>query len=61
MTNPIPPRRAPHHPMSDAELTALSEITPSDIERARAAWEHDAPAPFKKLLDATNDEPPVAE
>lgn len=43
--------------MSDAELAALSEITPSDISRAQAAWEADAPAPFKKLLDATTDQP----
>lgn len=61
MTNPSPPRRAPHQPMSDAELAALSEITPGDIERARAAWEEDAPAPFKKLLDATTEEEPPAE
>lgn len=61
MTNPVPPRRPPHHPMSDAELAALSEITPSDIARAKAAWENDAPAPFKKLLDATADEEPPPE
>lgn len=42
--------------MSDAELEALSQITPTDIERAKAAWEQDAPAPFKKLLDATEDD-----
>lgn len=41
--------------MSDAELDALSQITPSDIERAKAAWEQDAPAPFRNLLDATDD------
>jgi hypothetical protein len=42
--------------MSDAELEALSQITPTDIARAQAAWEQDAPAPFKKLLDATGDD-----
>lgn len=45
-------------PKSDAELDALAQITPSDIEDAKAAWEEDAPAPFKKLLDAKPDDPP---
>jgi hypothetical protein len=43
--------------MSDAELSALAEITPSDLARAAAAWEQDAPSPFKKLLDATEEAP----
>lgn len=42
--------------MSDAELEALSQITPTDIARAKAAWEQDAPTTYKKLLDATEDD-----
>jgi hypothetical protein len=54
---PKPPQRRPYTPASDAELDALSDITPADIERAKAAWEKDAPAPFKHLLDATDASP----
>lgn len=37
---------------SAAELDALAEITPQDIEDARAAFERDAPARVRGLLDA---------
>lgn len=60
MPNTPEPNRQ-YTPKTDAELEALAEITPSDIEDAKAAWEEDAPAPFKKLLDAQPDEAPPAE
>jgi hypothetical protein len=50
-----PPPRARRTPASDAELAALSTVTPSDIARARAAWEADAPPPLRRLLDAKDD------
>jgi hypothetical protein len=35
-----------------AGLMELARITPSDIERAKAAWKKHAPPEMKKLLDA---------
>lgn len=33
-----------------------AQISPEDVERAKLAWERDAPPEFKRLLDATTDE-----
>lgn len=60
MPNPPIPPKPPRRPLSEAELDALSQITASDVARARAAWESDAPPPFRKLLDAETDTPPEA-
>lgn len=41
-------------PLPDSEdLDRAAEITPGDIDRARTAWEEDAPTEFKAILDAT--------
>lgn len=37
---------------SEAELDKLAEITPEDIERAKAAWEKNASPEFRDLLNA---------
>lgn len=38
--------------LTDAELDQLSEITPADIEKAKAFWRNTAPPEFETLLDA---------
>lgn len=43
--------------ISDEELDALAEISPSDVEDARRAWRNDASPAFKDLLDAAPDQP----
>jgi hypothetical protein len=36
----------------DEQLDRLSEVSESDIERARERWKLDAPAEFRLLLEA---------
>jgi hypothetical protein len=43
------------HPPSELEDPA--EITPADIERAKAAWERSAPPATKELLNARLETP----
>jgi hypothetical protein len=38
--------------LSDEELERLAEISPSDIEEAKAAFRRHAPPAFRNLLDA---------
>jgi hypothetical protein len=38
---------------SEAQLDTLAETTQADVPEAQAAWRTDAPAPAKRLLDAT--------
>jgi hypothetical protein len=42
-------------PLSEEELDALANVTPEDIERARAWWREHAPDGFEDLLDAEID------
>lgn len=37
---------------TEAELAAMTEITPADVEAAAVAWRKHAPARFRNLLDA---------
>ena len=49
------PRTVPmggRDPISDEELEKLAEITPEDIQSAKAAWRRHAPPSMKTLLDA---------
>jgi hypothetical protein len=45
-----PMRTAPTY--SEAELDALAEITPDDVDRAAAFWRTHASPAFRDLLDA---------
>lgn len=38
------------------QLDELSVITPEDIERSKVAFEEDAPAEFRELLNSEPDE-----
>lgn len=38
--------------LTEAELDQLAEITPEDIEDAKASWRRNAPPEFRDLLDA---------
>ena len=38
--------------LTDEQLDQLSEVTPGDIEKAKAFWRAHAPAEFATLLDA---------
>ena len=38
--------------LTDPQLDQLSEITPADIEKAKAFWRNNAPSGFETLLDA---------
>lgn len=63
MATPRKPRRAAHplqRPLSanDPELQRAAEITPEDVDRAKASWRRHAPGQFRGLLDATPDAPP---
>lgn len=42
---------------SDEDLDALAQVTPQDIQQAQERWRTRAPKRFKKLLDATTEEP----
>lgn len=42
---------------SDADQGALAEVSPQDIEEAKAAWKRDARPEARDLLDATEEEP----
>lgn len=56
------PSRVPRgHPMPDAELMAMADVTDADVERAKAAWRQDAPAGAKQLLDADRVNDSVVE
>lgn len=48
MTPPLPPEQS---------LPDPAEITAEDVERARLAWERDAPPEYRNLLDAEPKEP----
>lgn len=37
---------------STAELTELAKVTPTDIEKAKAAWKRSVPRKYRNLLDA---------
>ena len=52
MTDPKVPLGAPL-PLSDADLDALAEITPEDIEKARQLWREANPDELASLLDTT--------
>lgn len=43
-------------PEESARLDKLAEITPEDIERAKSAWELDAPPEWRGLLSATDED-----
>jgi hypothetical protein len=49
-----PVRSLPGKPLawSDADLDALSQVSPQDIAEAQAAWRKDAPRGYADLLDA---------
>lgn len=38
--------------LTDEQLDELSQVTPTDIEKAKAFWRNNAPTEFKSLLDA---------
>lgn len=38
--------------LTDEQLDQLAEVTPGDIEKAKAFWRAHAPAEFERLLDA---------
>lgn len=38
--------------LTDEQLDQLAEVTPGDIEIAKAFWRNNAPAEFDSLLDA---------
>jgi hypothetical protein len=40
-------------PLTDADLDALAEITPEDIEAAAKLWRETVPEELADLLDAT--------
>jgi hypothetical protein len=40
---------------SGQELDQLSEISPSDAERARERWKEVAPPPYTQLADVTEE------
>ena len=39
-------------PLTDEQLEQMAQITPQDIEAAAVLWRANAPAKYKKLLDA---------
>jgi hypothetical protein len=41
---------------SDSELDDLSQVGPGDVQAAKDLWKTQAPAEFKKLLEAEPDE-----
>lgn len=51
-------------PLSDADLDAMAQVTPQDIEAAKARWRADVKPKFKNLLDAeegnAENQPPNA-
>jgi hypothetical protein len=49
---PAPVPRGTPLRQTDAQLDALAQPSPQDIAEAQTAWRRDAPAPFKRLLDA---------
>ena len=55
MTQPKKPDLTPLD-RSDEELDRLSEITMDDIEAAQVFWKKHAPAAFKNLLDAKEED-----
>lgn len=60
MAAPQPPKRKPLGKAiqwSDADLAALSEITPQDIAAAKEHWRTAADPHYADLLDATLEEP----
>ncbi|MGH9426028.1 MAG: hypothetical protein ACRD2L_06975 [Terriglobia bacterium] len=54
MADPIKKRIALGKPLqlTDEQLDQLAEVTPGDIEKAKAFWRSHAPAEFADLLDA---------
>lgn len=38
--------------LTDEQLDQLAEVTPEDIEKAKAFWRNNAPPKFVTLLDA---------
>lgn len=48
----VPVPLGPPISLSDADLDALSQITPLDIVEAQQAWRRDAPAALRGLADA---------
>lgn len=51
----MPARNLSADVRTEAELDALAEINAGDVDDAALAWRQDAPAPWRKLLDATLD------
>jgi hypothetical protein len=45
-------RLGKHLPLSEEALTQLSQVTPLDIEAARALWEQSVPLRWKRLLES---------
>lgn len=45
-------RRAVPKPLTDADLDQLAEITPADVQGAKALWDRYASPEFRGLLDA---------
>lgn len=43
---------------TEEDIDRLAEITPQDIEEAKAAWRRDAPPWARELLDATEEAEP---
>src|SRR5919106_4453552 len=46
------PRVSKPIPFSEQQLTELSQVTPLDIEAARALWERSVPLRWKRLLES---------
>lgn len=44
--------------LTDEQLDELAQITPTDIEKAKALWRAHAPEEFQDLLDAETQEEP---
>lgn len=58
MADPIKKRVPLGRPLqlTDEQLDQLAEVTPGDIEKAKAFWRANAPAEFETLLDAQTTE-----
>ncbi len=52
-------RKAPTE--SAAERRKAAEVSPEDIDRAKAAWKRDARPEARRLLDATVDPDPAED
>lgn len=47
----------PSIPWSEADLDALSQVTPADAKASQVLWERDAPPALKGLFTAQPSEP----